>query len=29
MKICYKCKIEKNEIKFSKNQSQKDGLNNI
>ena len=29
MKTSCKCKIEKNKIEFSKNQSQKDGLNNI
>jgi hypothetical protein len=28
MKICSKCKIKKNELEFSKNRSQKDGLNN-
>jgi len=29
MKNCIKCKIKKDKIEFSKNQSQKDGLNNI
>ena len=29
MKNCYKCKTEKEKTEFSKNKSQKDGLNNI